>query len=217
MFLYPVLILYLLQATHAAPSPISPLTLTQSNLTVTSRLNCVPISPLWESMIYYSDCLEAWDSLHDDRSGVIDRLYAFYTTSSGFAPAPGQESSSWKLPTSKTVGTCTLQIRMVRDFHARQLPLQHHPHEEYVQPALFPPAGLSTWSSILQDTKRVMDTCVRKGQPGFSANGFARTAEQEWEPVGIFVWGTGSAIAGEYRDDVAREVQGGGNASVATA
>lgn len=106
---------------------------------------------------------------------------------------------------------------MVRDFHARELPLHHNPREAYVLPSLFPPAGISTWSSIFQEAKRVIDTCVRKGHPGFSANGLARTSDQDWMPVGIFLWATDSLIAGDYRDDTEHSGQEGGNATVATA
>ncbi|KAL8689924.1 MAG: hypothetical protein Q9218_004518 [Villophora microphyllina] len=218
MLLYLILgFLSLLDGSHAAPPRIPLHPLAQSNLTSPSLPVCVPISEWWQSTIYYSDCLVAWDDLHNDRAQVLQELYAFYTTTSGFEPPPSPTTRNWKLPTSKTIRTCTLEIRMIRDFHYHELPLRQRPHEEYVEPSIFPPAGVSTWNSILQDAKHVMESCVRKGQPGFMANGFARTAEQEWTPVGVFLWATGSEIEEKYREDIENVVQVESNATAVTA
>ncbi len=180
---------------------------------------CVPTFAPWQGPLLYTDCLTAWNDLTNQYAVIRATLFAFYTTSSGFVPPPGDHDMRWKLPlsitfrttpallppqkttttpNSPTPGTCTLQIRMLRDFRPHELPLSSPPNT-FTSPNEIPPAGISSWGSILGDAQPVLEDCVRRGAAGWTTNGFASAGGRVWAPVGILMRGVESEMAGRYK------------------
>lgn len=83
---------------------------------------------------------------------------------------------------------------MFRDFEPREIPAKHG---RWVLPSVLPPAGISTWGSLLSDVLTIADECI--GAPGWTNNGFAVSEAHDSAPIGVFIWPADSEIAEKYR------------------
>ena len=97
--------------------------------------------------------------------------------------------------TDQCVETCQIQVRMLHNFDVVEIPTE----DGYVHPAIFPPASISTWHSILIELEKIL-LCARYGEPGWASDGMkvGKRSEAEPAPIGVFMWGRTSAIAREY-------------------
>ena len=84
---------------------------------------------------------------------------------------------------------------MLRDFNVVEIPMD----QGYVRPAMFPPASISTWHSILRELEKIL-LCAKYGEPGWASDGMkaGRQSKTGPAPIGVFMWGRTSAIAQEY-------------------
>lgn len=184
--------------TLAAPLRIETISLAQPNIsTLGVELVCVNRFTPWQGTLNYGDCLTARNALYNEFAPIRTYLYAFYTESSGFVPPPSPQSQSWELPLSRTFGTCTVQFRMFRDFAPLEIPTKHG---RWVLPSTLPPAGISTWGSLLSDAKTILDEC--DGDPGWTNNGFAASQVHSAAPIGVFIWPADSDIASKYQGNL---------------
>lgn len=84
---------------------------------------------------------------------------------------------------------------MLHDFNVVEIPTENG----YVRPAMFPPASISTWHSILRELEKIL-LCAKYGEPGWASDGLraGKRAKTDPAPIGVFMWGRTSAIAQEY-------------------
>ncbi len=109
-------------------------------------------------------------------------------------------------------GTCTLLIRMGKDFGNNVLPLGKH---EYMKLAGDDPKSLSTWRDILQMNSRMLSDVMQHGLPlwsyGFGHGGrfamilylpkssamsrrWAADMRNQWTPLGDILWASNTTM-----------------------
>jgi len=142
---------------------------------------------------------------------VADDLFAFYTHAGGYEPPSGSKAHEWLLPTTVTIGTCQIQVRMFRDFKNAEVPIDQG---RYIVPSQFAPQQITTWAAIIKEAEGVL-RCVMYGRPGWGSEGMKRTSQKprEYGDIGVFFWGATSPIAREYARDPKVGASGNGNTS----
>ena len=164
--------------------------------------------PEWHGYIRYADCQRALSEHRTITASIADDLLAFYTSAGGFKPPPSLIEQKWLLPSTITYGTCVVQVRMLRDFRAFEVPTAGG---LWVVPEDCAPAQITTWRSILREAEAVMD-CVRYGEPGWASEGsrIVRQKPKPWGEIGILFWSQTSKIASTYETAAVGGVNGGG-------
>jgi len=220
MFFLFLVLLPLCRSLVIDPSPAASLIFPPHNISSSLELpdspdsHCVSPGPYasWNGRIIYADCQRAISAIRSQTARIADDLFAFYTHAGGYEPPSGSKEHEWLLPTTVTIGTCQIQVRMFRDFKIAEVPTDQG---GFIVPSQFAPQQITTWGAIIREAERVL-RCVKYGRPGWGSEGTKPMSQKPREhgDIGVFFWGATSPIAREYARDLKVGASGNGNTSL---
>lgn len=220
MFFLFLVLLPLCRSLVIDPSPAASLIFPPHNISSSLELpdspdsQCVSPGPYasWNGRIIYADCQRAISAIRSQIARIADDLFAFYTHAGGYEPPSGSKEHEWLLPTTVTIGTCQIQVRMFRDFKNGEVPTDQG---GFIVPSQFAPQQITTWGAIIREAERVL-RCVKYGRPGWGSEGTKPMSQKprEYGDIGVFFWGATSPIAREYARDLKVGASGNGNTSL---